>query len=67
MFGPLVLPERLVVAVDINPVLVHVGKQVVFALVLQDAGDVAVGTRRVAARLEGAIAVVWPRLSCVDH
>jgi hypothetical protein len=60
VLAPLVLPEGLVVAVDVHPVLVHVCQQLAAALLLQDVGDIGVAPRRVTVGLVRAIAVVGP-------
>lgn len=60
MLVPLVLPERLVVALVVLPVLVHVGEKLGVARVLDDGSDVGVLARVVAVCLVGAIAVVRP-------
>lgn len=46
---PFVLPELLVVAVLIDPILVHVVQQIIVAILLQDAADVV--------RLEARVAI----------
>lgn len=60
MLVPLVLPERLVIALVVLPVLVHVGEKLGAARVLDDGSDVGVLARVVAVCLVGAIAVVRP-------
>jgi len=60
MLVPLVLPERLVIALVVLPVLVHVGEKLGAARVLDDGSDVGVLARLVAVCLVGAIAVVGP-------
>jgi hypothetical protein len=60
---PLVLPEGLVVAAIIFPVLGHVGEELGAALVLEDGGDVGVLARFIAKLLVCAVAVVRPGLS----
>lgn len=60
MLAPLVRPEALVVAVDIDPILIHVVDQVTEVLVLQDGCDVGVSALRVTARLVCTVAVVGP-------
>lgn len=49
MLAPLMRPERLVVPIDINPVLIHVVEEVVAALRLQNIRDIGVCTGRVTA------------------
>jgi hypothetical protein len=60
VLAPLVGPEALVVTVDVDPVLLHVGQKIVATLFLQDVRDVGVGTSGVTAGLVGAITVVGP-------
>lgn len=60
MFSPLMLPEGLAVAIDIDPVILHIGEEVGTVLRFQDLGDVGVGARVIAVRLVGAIAVIGP-------
>lgn len=66
MLAPLMRPEGLVVPVDINPVLIHVGEEVVTALRLQDIRDIGVSAGRVTACLVGAVAVVGPGFVNMD-
>jgi hypothetical protein len=60
VLAPFVGPEGLVVAVDVHPVLLHVGQEIIATLCRQDVGDVGVGTSRVTAGLIGSITVVGP-------
>ena len=60
VFGPLVVPEGLVVALVVLPVGLHEGEGVVCAEGLQDRGDIGVGAGRVAVGVVGAVAAVWP-------
>jgi hypothetical protein len=61
VLAPLVLPEGLVVALVVLPVLLHVRQGLVGARGLQDFGDVGVGAARVAVGFVGAVAVVGPQ------
>lgn len=56
-------PKGLVVPVDVNPVLVHVGEELRAALRLQDVRDVGVGAAGIAVGFVGAVAVVGPGAS----
>lgn len=60
VLAPLVRPEALVLAVDIDPILIHVVDQVTEVLILQDCCDVGVSALRVTARLVCTVAVVRP-------
>jgi hypothetical protein len=60
VLAPFVSPEGLVVAVDVDPVVLHVGQEISATLCCQDVGDVRVGTSGVAAGLVGAVTVVGP-------
>ena len=60
VFAPLVLPEGLVVALVVFPVLLHHGQGVVGARGAQDFGDVFVGAARVAVGFVGAVTVIGP-------
>ena len=60
VFAPLVLPEGLVVALVVLPVLLHHGQGVVGARGAQDFGDVFVGAARVAVGFVGAVTVIGP-------
>jgi hypothetical protein len=60
VLAPLVLPEGLVVAFVVFPVLLHDFQGLVGAGGLQDFGDVGVGAARVAVGFVGAVAVVGP-------
>jgi hypothetical protein len=61
MLTPLVLPERLVVALIILPVDIHVCQQVRLAVGVEDGSDVSVLARRVTVGFIGAVAAVWPK------
>jgi hypothetical protein len=61
VLAPLVLPEGLVVALVILPVLLHDFKSFIGAGGLQDVGDVGVGAARVAVGFVGAVTVVGPQ------
>ena len=61
VLAPLVLPEGLVVALVVLPVLLHDLEGLVGAGGLQDLGDVGVGAARVAVGFVGAVAVVRPQ------
>jgi hypothetical protein len=61
VLAPLVLPEGLVVALVVLPVLLHDFKSFIRAGGLQDFGDVGVGAARVAVGFVGAVAVVGPQ------
>lgn len=63
VLAPFVLPEGLVVPVDVNPVLVHVGEELGAILRLQDLGDIGVGAAGVTVGLVGAVTVVGPGFS----
>lgn len=71
MLAPLVRPERLIVSVNINPVIIHVFEQIILALRLQDIGDIGVRASRIAARLVCAVTVIGPDYvnvtSCMMH
>lgn len=67
VLAPLVSPETLVVAVDVDPVVLHVGQEIGATLFCQDVRDVGVGTRGVAAGLVGAVTVVGPGLRSIFH
>jgi hypothetical protein len=57
---PLVLPEGLSALIIGLPVGVHVGDEIGLAGVLEEGGDVGVGTRAVAVLVIAAVAVVGP-------
>lgn len=61
MLTPLVLPERLVVALIILPVDIHVCQKVRLSVGVEDGSDVSVFARRVTVGFIGAIATVWPK------
>lgn len=60
MFAPLVLPEALVVPVDVFPVCVHVAQEARLPRRLQDLRDVCIGPCGVAVGVKRPIAVVRP-------
>lgn len=60
MLVPFVLPEGLVIAIIVLPVCVHVGQELVPALLLEDGGDVGELSRGVAEFLVCAITIVGP-------
>ena len=60
MLVPFMLPEGLVVAVIVLPVGVHIGQELVTALLLENGGDVGELSRRVAELLVAAVTVVGP-------
>lgn len=60
VLGPLVLPESLVVPLIVLPVRLHVVEEAGLAERGQDAGDVGVRARRVAAGIVGTVAVIRP-------
>lgn len=62
VLAPFMLPERLVVSVDVHPVLVHVVDEIGTALRVENGRDVGVGTVGVTIGLVGAITVVGPDL-----
>jgi hypothetical protein len=66
VLAPLVSPEALVVTIDVDPVVLHVGQEIGATLRCQDIRDVGVGTSGVAAGLVGAITVVGPVLMSVS-
>lgn len=66
VLAPLVSPEGLVVTVDVDPVLLHVGQEIGATLFCQDVCDVGVGTAGVAARLVGAVTVVGPAIESIS-
>jgi hypothetical protein len=60
VFGPLVLPEGLVVTLVVFPVCAHVAKKIRLAERVYDGGDVGVGAGGIAVRVVGAVAAVGP-------
>lgn len=67
VLAPLVSPEALVVAVDVDPVVLHVGQEIGATLCCQDVRDVGIGTRGVATGLVGAVTVVGPVLRSIFY
>lgn len=63
MFSPFVSPERLVIAIDVKPVFVHVRQEIGAILRLENVGDVGVGASIIAIGFIGAITVVGPNNS----
>jgi len=61
MFLPFVIPEALVVAVDVLPVCVHIAEHIRCACSSEDGGDIGVGSAGVAVGVIGAVAVVRPQ------
>jgi len=60
MFLPFVIPEALVIALDVFPVRVHVAEHGGCAGRGEDRGDVGVGSVGIAIGVEGAVAMVGP-------
>jgi hypothetical protein len=60
VLGPLVLPERLVIALVVFPVCLHIGEEIRLAERLDDGGDVRVSAGRVTVRIVCAVASVRP-------
>lgn len=63
MFSPFVSPERLVIAIDVKPVFVHVRQEIGAILRLENVGDVGVGASIIAIGFIGAITIVGPNNS----
>jgi hypothetical protein len=62
MLAPLMFPERLIITINVNPVLVHVRDQIGAVLCLQNLRDVGVCARRVAVGLVCAVTVIRPEM-----
>lgn len=61
VLAPLVLPERLVIALIIFPVGVHVREQVRLAERVENGSYVGVFARWVTVGIIGAVTTVWPQ------
>lgn len=60
MLAPFMLPERLIITVDVNPVFIHVRQEIGAILRLENVGDVGVGASIIAIGFICAITVVGP-------
>lgn len=52
------LPKLLILAVDVNPILLHVVKGIGCTVVREKSVDILIGTTRVAALLIGTVAAI---------
>lgn len=60
MLVPLMLPQVIVIASEIFPVVAHVLEKVTTARVDQDQRNVAIFPSRVAELIESAVTMIWP-------
>lgn len=61
MLGPLMLPERLVVALIVLPVYIHVVERALLAILCKGGANARIGTGSIAVRVVGRVAVIWPK------
>lgn len=62
VLSPLMLPEGLTIAINVDPILLHIGEKIGTVLSFQDIGDISVGAGIIAVGLVGAIAVIRPNM-----
>jgi hypothetical protein len=60
VFWPFMLPEALIITVDIDPISVHISEEISLAIWLENSGNVCVCARRITAGIIGTITVIWP-------
>jgi hypothetical protein len=61
VLAPLMLPETLIVAIEIDPVRIHIRQEIAFPIGLQNGSDIRVFPRRITVGVICAVTVIRPK------